>query len=415
MRRYVLVLLLGLPLAALGPIAEDASDNSTPQFQSLPLAVPLSGEAAPAVVATGAVGTGVAATGVAATGIGGTGVASPVPGGSEAPQAAVAPDQTAAAASAPAAMASYATPIQSPPSTDLSPSSPFDGNTILAFYGKPGAKSMGILGEYPKEQVASLLLGYARLYADAIAAAAPSTASAGGQSASQVPVVGTQSDPDKPAYVQPPSRGPGVVPAFYIIYGACWPGGDIGYLKDSTVKEWIDYANREGILVFLDHQIGRFGVDDAMKRLLPWLAYPNVHLALDPEWRTDDPMKTIGSITADELNRAQSMMSDWMRTHGIADERILVVHQFAEKMIAGRDKVRADWPGVRLIHTADGFGSPALKRSTYAWNARATNMPRKGFKLFFKTDVPGAGFDDPLLSPAEVLSLKPAPQLVIYQ
>ena len=87
----------------------------------------------------------------------------------------------------------------------------------------------------------------------------------------------------------------------------------------------------------------------------------------------------------------------------------------AEKMITGRDRVRATWPGVRLVHTADGFGSPSLKRSTYAWNARATNMPRKGFKLFFKSKVPGAGYDDPLLSPDQVLGLVPSPELIIYQ
>jgi hypothetical protein len=42
-------------------------------------------------------------------------------------------------------------------------------------------------------------------------------------------------------------------------------------------------------------------------------------------------------------------------------------------------------------------------------------MPLKGFKLFFKTDLEGAGYDDPLLLPAEVLALEPSPRLVIYQ
>jgi hypothetical protein len=42
-------------------------------------------------------------------------------------------------------------------------------------------------------------------------------------------------------------------------------------------------------------------------------------------------------------------------------------------------------------------------------------MPLKGFKLFFKTTVEGAGYDDPLLLPAEVLALDPRPRLIIYQ
>ena len=88
---------------------------------------------------------------------------------------------------------------------------------------------------------------------------------------------------------------------------------------------------------------------------------------------------------------------------------MLIVHQFQAKMISDREKVRADYDGVLLIHTADGFGPPALKRSSYASNAKAANMPLKGFKLFFKTDIEGAGYDDPLLLPAEVLALDPLP------
>jgi hypothetical protein len=42
-------------------------------------------------------------------------------------------------------------------------------------------------------------------------------------------------------------------------------------------------------------------------------------------------------------------------------------------------------------------------------------MPHKGFKLFLRTDVPGAGFDMPLLEPPEVMALDPKPVLVMYQ
>jgi hypothetical protein len=251
-------------------------------------------------------------------------------------------------------------------------------NQILAFYGKPDSKCMGILGEYPKEDLARLLRGYARLYDDANGAA-------------------------------------GVVPAFYLIYGTCWPGGEIGYLKDSVVQEYIELAAREGMLVFVDHQIGKYSVEEAMRRLLPFLKYPNVHLALDPEWKTLSPMEEIGSITSEELNRAQEMVRDYLDAEEIPGTKMLVVHQFKERMISVRERVRADYERVLLVHTADGFGSPALKRLTYAHNARAENMPIKGFKLFFRTDVAGAGYDEPLLTPPEVLALEPRPSLIIYQ
>jgi hypothetical protein len=251
-------------------------------------------------------------------------------------------------------------------------------NQILAFYGKPDSRKMGILGEYSKEELAALLEGYAKLYDD-------------------------QNGDD------------GVVPAFYLIYGTCWPGGDIGYLKESVIRDYIDFAREKGMLVFVDHQIGKYPVADAMSRLLPWLKYPNVHIALDPEWRTESPMQEIGSVSAEEINSAEASMSDYMNAEGIPGVKMLVVHQFQGKMISDREKVRADYDGVLLVHTADGFGPPALKRASYSFNSRALNMPLKGFKLFFKTTVEGAGYDDPLLLPAEVLTLDPRPRLIIYQ
>lgn len=251
-------------------------------------------------------------------------------------------------------------------------------NTVVAFYGHPSSKKMGILGVYTKEEVANRIRTYADYYDQA-------------------------NGPD------------GVVPAYYIIYGTCWPGGEIGYLKDSTLEEYIIYAQSRGMIVFVDHQIGKYTMKEAMEKILPFLKYPNVHLAIDPEWRTLIPMKEIGSITADELNQAQRIMQDYMIANAIPGIRMLVVHQFQDKMIANRDRVKADYDRVLLVHTADGFGSPAVKRTSYANNTKAENIPVKGFKLFFKSDFPLAGWDDPILSPAEVMALEPRPSLIMYQ
>jgi len=152
-----------------------------------------------------------------------------------------------------------------------------------------------------------------------------------------------------------------------------------------------------------------------MDKILPFLRYPNVHLAIDPEWRTLSPMKEIGSITAAELNDAQNYMDAYIRANDIPGIRMLVVHQFADKMIQDREEVISHRDRVILIHTADGFGAPKLKKATYQRNANAENMPIKGFKLFFKSDFPLAGFDMPLMSPVEVMQLEPRPSLVIYQ
>jgi hypothetical protein len=251
-------------------------------------------------------------------------------------------------------------------------------NDILAFYGHPLSKNMGILGRYSIPELDEKLTALAENYA----------AENGGR---------------------------GVKKAFYLIYGTVWPEGEIGIIKEDVLQRYIEYALENDILIFLDHQIGRYDPIDALKRMLPYLRYPNVHLALDPEWRTARPMQEIGGVTADEINRAQQVMEAYILEHQIPGERMLVIHQFNWRMIRNREKVDSGFHRVRLVHCADGFGSPGLKRSSYAYNAEASNMPVKGFKLFYNFGIPGAGYDSPLLTPKEVYELEPRPYIIMYQ
>ncbi len=274
--------------------------------------------------------------------------------------------------------------VEPPPSPDREVPSPdrlqsvLLNNDVFALYGKPGARTMGILGQYPLEDIGPVMDGFVKTYDEA-----------NGQR--------------------------GIIPALYIIYGTCWPEGEIGILQDKVVKAYIEYAAAKGWYVYLDHQIGKYPVASAVQKLLPWLKYPNVHLALDPEWRTTKPMQEIGSVTAEEINQAQGMMQDYLVEHGLPGRRMLVIHQFKPKMIQNRPQVRSDFELVQLIHCADGFGSPSLKKSTYALNAEATNIPLKSFKLFLKPTVEGAGWDQPLMSPEDVFALNPRPYLIMYQ
>ena len=227
-------------------------------------------------------------------------------------------------------------------------------NDIFALYGKPGAYTMGILGRYSPEEIEPIMNEFAATYDEV-------------------------------------NNERGLIPAFYLIYGTCWPGGDIGILRMSTVKKYIEFAAERGWYVFIDHQIGKYTVEQAMNAILPFLKYPNVHLALDPEWHTTEPMKVIGSVTGDEINKAQEMMDKYIKENNITGRR------------------------VQLIHCADGFGSPQLKKDSYAYNALAQNIPLKSFKLFSKPTVAGAGYDQPMMTPEEVFSLNPRPYLIMYQ
>ncbi|MDR2149452.1 MAG: hypothetical protein LBO67_01255 [Spirochaetaceae bacterium] len=251
-------------------------------------------------------------------------------------------------------------------------------NDVLAFYGHPNSTRMGILGRYTIEDLADRLNKLAAEYRNV-------------------------------------SGGRGVITAFYIIYGTVWPGGDIGIIGEENLMRYINYALEHDMLVFIDHQIGRYDPVDSLKTMFPYLRYPNVHLALDPEWRTTRPMKEIGSVSADEINRAQRAMEEYIIQNKLPGDRMLVIHQFNVKMIKNRAAVTSGLRTVRLVHCADGFGSPFLKRDSYASNALALSMPIKGFKLFYNFGIPGAGYDSPLLTPKDVYNLTPRPYLIMYQ
>jgi hypothetical protein len=249
---------------------------------------------------------------------------------------------------------------------------------ILAYYGHPNSRNMGILGRHSIEELDKLLT-------------------------------------EKAAEYEKESSGRKVVKAFYIIYGTVWPGGDIGILSNEILMRYIDYGLKNDVLVFIDHQIGRFDPIDSLKKMLPYLKYSNVHLALDPEWRTLKPLLEIGHVTAEEINRAQQIMEDYIIANNIPGERMLVIHQFNYVMIKNRSAVKADFSRVRLVHCTDGFGHPGMKRDSYAFNALAENIPVKGFKLFYNLGIPGAGYDDPIMTPKQVYELKPRPYVIMYQ
>ncbi|WP_461256925.1 hypothetical protein [Treponema sp. R80B11-R83G3] len=251
-------------------------------------------------------------------------------------------------------------------------------NDILAYYGHPSSRNMGILGRYSIEELDRLMTALVPEY-------------------------------------EKVNGGRKVRKAFYLIYGTVWPKGEIGIIGDNELMKYIDYGLKNDILVFIDHQIGRYDPIDSLKKMLPYLRYPNVHLALDPEWRTKRPMRDIGSISAEEINTAQQVMENYLIDNNIPGERMLVIHQFEHTMINNRAQVKSNFNRVRLVHCADGFGPPDVKRDSYNYNAIASNMPIKAFKLFYNFGIPGAGYDYPLMSPKDVYKLNPRPYIVMYQ
>jgi hypothetical protein len=258
------------------------------------------------------------------------------------------------------------------------PASVLDGQMVVAYYGQPSSTKMGILGEQNIQST--------KLQLDATIKTWEAV-----------------------------SDGTKVISAFHLIYATCYPDANVGVLSDATVLRYIEFAAKNNMLVILDHQLGKYSVEAAMKSMLRWLAYPNVHLAIDPEWKTANPGVELGQIRAQDVNLAQQLMNDYLEQNQLPGKRMLILHQFHAKMITNRDAVHADYPLVDLVHHADGFGPPHLKLDTYKFLAGMKNLPVKGFKLFLSKPWKTVGMDIPLLTPAQVMKLIPRPVYISYQ
>ncbi|HWH15245.1 MAG TPA: hypothetical protein VNT51_10920, partial [Miltoncostaeaceae bacterium] len=214
-----------------------------------------------------------------------------------------------------------------------------------------------------------------------------------------------------------PFDGPGgrpVLPAMELITVVAQPTpGRSGLYRlrqhPDVVRRYLQEARRARALLILDVQPGRADFPREVRALAPFLREPEVGVALDPEWRMGAgqvPGRTLGSVDALEVNRVSAFLSRVVAAHGLPD-KVLMVHQFTGSMIRRRELLRP-YPGVDLVITADGIGTPAAKRVTYERLMRGTNRLHRGFKLFFEEDRG-------LMPPGAVLRMDPPPDLVVYE
>jgi hypothetical protein len=252
---------------------------------------------------------------------------------------------------------------------------------IVAFYGNPLSKKMGILGELPPPQ---MLARFDQIVAQWRAA-----------------------DPTHP-----------VQPAFQLIavvaQGA--PGRDGNYrlrMTDSLINLVAGWAAQRNALLILDVQVGKSTLQQELPRLVPFLQRPNVELAIDPEFsmKTGNvPGSKIGTMDASDVNYASGMLRGLVEQYHLPP-KILIVHRFTRKMVTGAKAITLD-PRVQIVMDMDGWGQPWLKFDSYRDNEEAEPVQFTGFKLFFHNDTKKG---DPILTPAEVLRLTPKPIYIQYQ
>ena len=181
-----------------------------------------------------------------------------------------------------------------------------------------------------------------------------------------------------------------------------------------TIEQVIRWADERGWLVFLDIQVGQSTVQAELPRLLPYLARPNVHLALDPEFAMKDgrlPGRYIGTMDASEVNHAVGVLERLVDSLHLPP-KVVVVHRFTVDMLTNARSIRVDPRGrVQVVIDMDGFGTPAGKAAIWRHVIGRWPVQYTGLKLFTKKRN-----DDPMMEPAEVLErFWPAPLYIQYQ
>ncbi len=191
------------------------------------------------------------------------------------------------------------------------------------------------------------------------------------------------------------------------------PGEDGLYRNqtpDSVIRRYLRAARAHDALLLLDIQPGRSSFAAEVARLDRYLREPDVGLALDPEWHVgpeEVPGQVIGSVDAATVNRISANLAAVTEREQLP-QKLFVIHQFTGGMIANRAQVVAR-PSLATVVNVDGFGAPEAKIAKYGDLRPNAGSPLfSGFKLFYFED-----FD--LMSPGQVLKLRPEPDLIVYE
>ncbi|MEP6492187.1 MAG: hypothetical protein ABJF01_05895 [bacterium] len=255
---------------------------------------------------------------------------------------------------------------------------------IVAFYGNPLVKKMGVLGEYPVDDMLSKL--------------------------DQTVALWQKADPSTP-----------VQPALHLIavvaQGA--PGRDGMYrsrMDTALIEKVYRWAQRKNALLFLDIQVGHSTLQQEIPRLVPFLKRPNVHLGVDAEFSMHYgsegvvPSKKVGQFDAVDVNYAARTLAQIVDENHLPP-KVLVVHRWTKKMISNAPEIKLD-PRVQIVMDMDGWGPPWLKFDSYRYFEVVEPVQFTGFKIFFHHD---ARSGSEVLTPGEVLQLRPRPMYIQYQ
>jgi hypothetical protein len=259
------------------------------------------------------------------------------------------------------------------------PGSILPAKRVLAYYGNPLSKRMGILGEFETNDM------LAKLERDA--------------------AEWTRLDPAHPAQ-----------PALHLIaiVAQADAGRDGKYrlrMDSALVEKVYGWAKSRNMLMFVDVQVGLSTLQQELPWLERFLRRPEVHLGIDPEFSMKDgsrPGKRIGSYDAADVNYASRFLAELVDKYKLPP-KILVVHRFTRKGVTNASSIRLD-PRVQIVMHMDGFGAPWLKRDSFYSYIKKEPVQFAGWKQFTK-----AKNDNPPTSREAILRLWPAPLYIQVQ
>lgn len=255
----------------------------------------------------------------------------------------------------------------------------FPGRHFVALYGHPGSPVLGVLGEQGIEASIARAESLAAEYQTAF--------------------------------------GETAVPTFEIIttIASASAGPDGDYSDETPVEElrpWIEAAAAAGVYVVLDLQPGRTDFLTQAKRYESLLTYPNVGLALDPEWRLGPNqfhLKNVGHVDASEVNAVGAWLEALTESHRLP-QKIFMIHQWLRSMLTDRQGLVTDYDALGVVIHVDGFGATGSKLQT--WDAIRADAPAGvswGWKNFIDED-------QPMLTPEQtVAEVHPSPAFISYQ
>jgi hypothetical protein len=254
---------------------------------------------------------------------------------------------------------------------------------IVAYYGHPNSTRMGILGEYPKDEMLRRLRAQVAEW--------------------------ERADPTTP-----------VVPALHMVaVVAQADAGSTGLWRsitaDARVQDVYDWAREVNGVFFIDIQVGLDDIRNLLPRFEWILKNPDVHVGIDPEFMMKDgtpPGRKIGTTDAADINYAIDYLAKLTREYNLPP-KVLVIHRFTQRMVTNYQNIRLQ-PEVQVVMHMDGHGrmqGPMLKYDTYSHFVVREPVQFAGWKNFYLHD----NEKGTMPTAAELMQLHPLPLYLQYQ